>query len=390
MDRLIRIAHIGTFELKNYGDQLFPLVLQNELTKRLKNIKIDFFGPYGGKIDYDRFMHQVKGLVDISRLKMLSNYDVIIIGGGDLVRFDDHEVNGYYKIDAGARWSKNFKPATAMLIYKPWWWINKKPLLIWNGIGVIERSAWKCRKIASSINIITTRDHGSKKVLLKSGVKKEIKVIPDTALLIKDVLTDQGLSTNAKSFYEKHLIKIRTDKNKKLLGFHLGKWFIKDEIELRKIADMLINIRDKYNLEILLMPIGFCHGDFQLLTKINTLTNNSFLLPEKIISPIDIAFMISQCDFVISSSLHVNITASSFSIPHLAINTEKWRKISGFLEIINREKTCITDWSDLQKKVDLLLKECDYVSKNDVTKAKQMLSQYFDFVAEKILSVQNN
>ena len=43
------VAQIGSFDVENYGDLLFPTVLEEELSKRIKIKELFLFSPNGGK-----------------------------------------------------------------------------------------------------------------------------------------------------------------------------------------------------------------------------------------------------------------------------------------------------------------------------------------------------
>ena len=43
------VAQIGSFDVENYGDLLFPTVLEEELSKRIKIKELFLFSPNGGE-----------------------------------------------------------------------------------------------------------------------------------------------------------------------------------------------------------------------------------------------------------------------------------------------------------------------------------------------------
>ena len=380
MKKPLKIAQIGTFEVKNYGDNLFPLILNHELSRRIKRTKIDFWGPYGGHINYKNFNFLIKGLIKTNHYSLLVNYDVIIIGGGDLIRFDEKVVNEHYKSQIGIKYSNNFKPIKSMLIYKPGLWLRKRPIIIWNAVGVLGGNAKKCKRLTDSVDLLAVRGNCSKQKLLDCGVKKEISIVPDTALLIKEILEKIDLLK-----YGKGSMLNKSDVNKKrTLGFQCGKWFLSEGMTQKILAKKLLNFSKKYDINIVLIPIGYCHGDLDILKQLNILSNNSFILINDSIDTIDTALLISQCDYVVASSLHANITASSFNIPHLGINTLKWRKTTDFFEIINRKDLCLEDWENFDEKLTVLIQEAYYKSTSEVKKAKNTISNHFDRVAKLI------
>ena len=80
------IAIIGTFDVKNYGDLLFPEVLENELKKRLNLNKLYMFSPNGGIKPFTK--EKVYPIRDLEKIINDVGIDAIIIGGGNIIRLD--------------------------------------------------------------------------------------------------------------------------------------------------------------------------------------------------------------------------------------------------------------------------------------------------------------
>ena len=50
---ILTVAQIGTFDCKNFGDLLFPNVLEWHLKKRRKNVELVLFSPIGGEKPFE-------------------------------------------------------------------------------------------------------------------------------------------------------------------------------------------------------------------------------------------------------------------------------------------------------------------------------------------------
>ena len=83
-EREWRIGVVGTFDVRNYGDLLFPLVAEGELRRRLGAVKVQPFS-YHAKKPPD-WPYAVTSVADLP--EVVANLDAMLIGGGFLIRFD--------------------------------------------------------------------------------------------------------------------------------------------------------------------------------------------------------------------------------------------------------------------------------------------------------------
>src|SRR5437868_3713816 len=90
-DRDWQIGLFGTFDVENYGDLLFPLIAEAELTERLGAVKIHPFS-YHAKTPPD-WPYTVISLTELPH--MVDGLDGVLIGGGFLIRFDKDVAPGY-------------------------------------------------------------------------------------------------------------------------------------------------------------------------------------------------------------------------------------------------------------------------------------------------------
>src|SRR5215213_9324871 len=77
----MRIAHFGTFDVENYGDLLFPLVLE----RRLSDLCDEFVhvSPVGGPPPWSDCVQTV-GFNQFSQ--ETSGVDGVVVGGGQIIR----------------------------------------------------------------------------------------------------------------------------------------------------------------------------------------------------------------------------------------------------------------------------------------------------------------
>ena len=86
----MRIAHIGTFDVENYGDLLFPLIVERQL-KDLAT-EIVHFSPVGGDPPWDDC---VSSTSINAVFEEQEQFDAVIIGGGQLINATTRPVKAY-------------------------------------------------------------------------------------------------------------------------------------------------------------------------------------------------------------------------------------------------------------------------------------------------------
>src|SRR6266513_585460 len=90
-DRRWEIGICGTFDVANYGDLLFPLIAESELTERLGAVTLHRFSYYSKTPpEWPYAVTSVTALPE-----MIDRLDGLLIGGGFLIRFDKEVAPGY-------------------------------------------------------------------------------------------------------------------------------------------------------------------------------------------------------------------------------------------------------------------------------------------------------
>lgn len=94
----ISIAQWGTFDLANFGDLLFPLIFEREIKKRLGDAVVSLRSPIGGPFQPDprRTVKRIVRFEDPLFYDQILGVDAIVLGGGDIIRFDDWALAGLY------------------------------------------------------------------------------------------------------------------------------------------------------------------------------------------------------------------------------------------------------------------------------------------------------
>lgn len=81
-----RIALCGVFDIPNYGDHLFPLVLREELSRRGYAGNVVLFSPFQAEESFVENSN-VHSLDDLERMHMEEPFSAIVVGGGEIIHW---------------------------------------------------------------------------------------------------------------------------------------------------------------------------------------------------------------------------------------------------------------------------------------------------------------
>lgn len=87
----LRIGIVGTFDVANYGDLLFPIIAEAELTMRLGPIEMIPLS-YHARVP-PAWPYQVTSVTELPQL--IGGLDALLVGGGFILRFDKDVAPGY-------------------------------------------------------------------------------------------------------------------------------------------------------------------------------------------------------------------------------------------------------------------------------------------------------
>lgn len=288
-----RIGICGTFDVANYGDLLFPWIAEKELSRRLGPIALSLFS-YVRKSRPD-WPYEVASLVDLpAELEQLSG---LILGGGDLIRFDKGVAPGY-------------APPVPELHHPTGYWLT--PMLMaaaravpvaWNAPGVFGPiPGWAEPLLSTTIaasRYVSVRDERSRCALVHLAPESAITVVPDTAFGIGQLLAERGSS-------------VEMDELRKEIGLIRPYIVVQATSRLTAFAECVrSHPRALDDYQILLVPICPALGDHE--AALGPLPGALDLRnwPQ----PLLLAELISGAAAVVGCSLHLSITALTSGIP---------------------------------------------------------------------------
>jgi polysaccharide pyruvyl transferase WcaK-like protein len=119
-------------------------------------------------------------------------------------------------------------------------------------------------------------------------------------------------------------------------------------------GDILRELRrykERRNIEVVALPLGHCHGDHEFLQSLAK-QSNGIVKYADVHSIFDMLAIIAASDVFVGTSLHGNITAFSFGIPHV-FGPLPVAKAEGFLKITNLPiELKMRSWKELNDKID--------------------------------------
>lgn len=336
-----RLALFGTFEVENYGDRLFPIIFQKELSARLPNHTLKLYSPLGS------ISQNIQPIMDHTPLQN----DVaaaFVIGGGDLISFSPN-IAPFYK----EHWAHRLSPHTACWAL-PAIHRGENIPLIWNAPGVPNpfsiEEAFLIRTLCQDVDYLSVRDELSATHLQQAQIEKEIVVVPDTICCLSKHFSAKSLEEKARAVFDPLGLKLGEP-----LIFQASPALEKNQIPL--IAKRLIQLGKRLKRPILLLPIGYCHRDQDVLANLKNCSPNAFHLCLQKLDIESTAAVIAHGGCFLGASLHGNITAFSYGIPHVIYNPANISKLKGFAHLIQEPDRHIISFDEMSRKWTLLQQE---------------------------------
>jgi hypothetical protein len=388
------IGIFGTSDVENYGDLVYPPIFDHLLQRSGLSVPTRAFaflhGPAPAGAGY--ISHSISSLLHSPERLV----DALCIGGGDIIRTDFRAVATHYAPQF-IRMSK----------YPAYWWLVRRvwgkqalakefvsrfmdfecagPLLL-NATEHINASPiayWSCGvpfefKPADQIAVkaaldnaafISVRDLASAAKLHRAGVKGPVHVAPDAVVTISDKYDIKNLKAAGIQLFADNGI----DVTRRILGFQAVA--LKGEA-VAEVASQLLRHIQATGDEVALIPIGHCHKDQDSLVKLARACRGGAKLVS--VREVDeIMAGIVACDTFVGTSLHGNITAFSFGIPHL-VGPRPVDKLHGFVDVVGLDAEArLTNWSQLHERLRWLRSQPDGFLSARVERAKAAVYRTF-------------
>lgn len=380
-NKLNKIAVFGPHDRINYGDFLFPLMLEHSFSKfanqpislkKYSLVSSDFstIGAFSSN-NYKQFVS------DIENKKI----DSIIVAGGESLQAMWSNLYSYisplydyFFQKESFRKNRIFKNIPKYILGGKSEFpfiLNKQDFntpidIYYNAVGGGKGMPQNSLHRLSSANMIGLREKESFDYI-KHNIN-HATLVPDSAIIISDV-------------YKKE-IDLHQLHNKKYIFLQVAK--PKHQNKIKEICEQLTYITENTDLDIILCPIGTAkgHEDHIPLKEIkNHLNNNDKIIFFKEQPTIkEIASLIAYSQLYIGTSLHGIITSLSYGTPFIGLNPRQIKLVS-YIKTWGGESINLgvynTD-SFLQKALDILDKR-EELSNKILENTQQQKEAYYNF-----------
>lgn len=382
------IRQLGTFDIENYGDLLYPLVFRRALDGRDPRLRLEAYAPLAGEAPLGAgFETRAARTLFEPRHPDPENRGAgggpLVVGGGDILRTDRDTLGAHYGPGLGGRpgglrsavGSAGALRFHALRRLAAWRaerfrarafarrWMGYKapgPFLIapehLSGGGAVcylscgvphefapdERE--EVARVFERARFVYLRDEQSAEKLRRCGVRRELHVAPDLVVLLGSQRGREAEAAKGRAL----LKSFGVDVARPVLCFQSKPYpgFDPDEI-----AHHLARFREDSGGEVLLLPLGLCHGDAEFLRQVKHASGGAFKYAD-VRTVADAVSAIAASDLFVGTSLHGNITAFAFGRPHLC-GPLPADKVEGFLRSSGLPLTLrLESWGELCEKVE--------------------------------------
>jgi hypothetical protein len=318
----LRIDHWGTFEVANFGDLLYPLVLEHAVRAERPDATIRLTGPLGGEgpMGLGRPVRRAVRHDEEGFWLQAADVDGIVLGGGDILHHGTCVVrtaDGLSRID---NWP--FAVEAGLLA-------EVRPMA-WNAVGVPfdipDDLVPALRAACASIDLLAVRDEGSRRRLEQALGDREIVVAPDSGVLLDEVITTSERAGARQRMQQAGAL----PPDGSYLVVHVS--FVSPAIVAELAGAVRVALDEHPDLEVVLLAIGPTHGDAEVLAEVATLLERrSWPIFDPTIT--EVAAVIDGAAVVASSSFHAALVAAAFDVPAVSFfhglhRPEKQRDLS--------------------------------------------------------------
>ena len=376
------INQIGTFDLENYGDLLYPILFRRIVEKRSEQLRIRHYSLVGGDAPQQAGFesYPIKSLFTAPSAAPSS----LVVGGGDLLRGDCDVIAAHYRQTYGGHFKTarksigtasslgyvlrkgipllnhdsffaerfkrsrmNYNSAAPFLVD-----VTQLPIgstVCYLSCGVPEdfkpNDRTRIAEVLDRAQFIYLRDEQSAEKLRRAGVSREIHVAPDLAVTLSEQFDHAEEARKGRRI----LSKLGLDDSRSVLCFQSKAYYGFRE---KEIIQQLNDYRRKTGSQVVLLPLGYCHNDHKFLRRLAR-QSGGVLRYADLHSIFDMISVIAASDMFVGTSLHGNITAFSFGTPHL-FGPLPVDKTEGFLRVVGLPSELkLRSWAELNEKVEM-------------------------------------
>lgn len=338
-----QIAIYGAFDRFNYGDLLFPLILEHAFKNYSSEYKFEYYGTiasdlsgYGGK--------PTKSVEELFSYDNLEDDSMVIVAGGEVLAprwIDIYSCllpnnltsynNALYR-NIPKNLLLNVKPTLQTTELEMPFVIapedfNRRVKVVYNTVGgsSLAKSSYPSNLLNSIIykleksTYISVRDQKTFDILTERSSSISPRLAPDSASLMSLYYSKNNLLTLINPS-----IATWINQNKdNYYVIQIARRYANEQSVIEVLTHEIEDIYHRYQLPVVLCPIGTAtgHEDQIPLAAIHKAVKTPSILIDNG-SIFDIMAIIANSRLFIGTSLHGAITAMSFAVPNLALTLD--------------------------------------------------------------------
>lgn len=389
----MKVGFVGATDRMNYGDLLFPLIAKRVLEAKIPHLEIVNYSTT--ESDLSTF-----GAMPTRSMKHLNQdrVDAVIVVGGEVITatwkstFLHLQANYFvaeilrviFKLIGNRLSDAVIKRKFNIPLTQCFPWIldgksYKGIPVFYNGVSGtdfvnLNKHPERVQNAFKSAIDIAVRDAVTKNNLNNVGVRNVV-IVPDSAFIMSDIFKPKDLELAVDSA-------TLALQNEKYVAFQVGVAYGKGNVDT--IVSQLKMIQ-KEGYKIVLLPIGRAalHEDQIVLAKILRKLSGDVEMIEG--NVFDIMYTISNADAFIGTSLHGNITALSYGVPSIGLDS-RVTKLTAFLDQFGTQQQMAgVNYVDIYSSFVKTMKNVnsDELSKNAVD-IKRRVNLHFDDIASRL------
>lgn len=305
----------------------------------------------------------------------LRRYDAIVIGGGEIIRFDMDLISCQEKYEKA---KNTLLPWMYPILFA---YANQIPVLL-NCPGVPfafnPEQISKVKLLLNGVNYCSVRDAESKRLLEGCGVNVPIEVFPDTAFLTNTLYSDELLEN---AFHKVSAVYTNLESGKYVL-FQFNS--LDPKYSAEAYVEMIRRVSQMLEMQVILFPIGYVHEDMDCLKKIlENDMEHRFLLIEQKMTLLEMTAVLAHAGYFIGTSLHGNLISYLYDVPSIAVDRWHLTKIRGLYQWIDREGAIVTDIREIPDKLVEYMPGS--VDSSKLPELQELVKTHFDRLFEQLI-----
>lgn len=330
------VAHVGAFSMSNWGDKLYPKVIEEMLRERGFDAEINYFALLAGQSEEGQRIHPLRKLRSMSP-------KAVIVGGGDLIRADIRTVAMDHLSVPWSSRSKLINRARARFLEGRAWppgpgpWLpaegwGSPTALVSVGVHPLPDSEETSRALGH-VTSAWVRTHAGAQVLESHGFSDErLSVAPDAVFAMRAFDDPGRLRERGRA-----LLKNRWGLSEPPVLFHAAPFHGWDEARISSVIQRLVDY------SVATLELGrYCGEQVEL-----TAAAKASRIPAlKGLSADETTEVIAAAGAIFTTSMHAAIVASCVGTPVLVPKVGK--TMNAFAACPTPPQLAIVDDLDLE------------------------------------------